>query len=308
MQPSSIEALSHRFGIPDVVRILAGRGGLPKIHIASSAAQAELYLHGAHLTSWQPEEEDEVLFLSDRSRWEDGQPIRGGIPICFPWFRAKQGDATAPKHGFVRIRSWQLDSVALDPDGSVIVVASTAADDFSRRWWPCDFRLAYRLRIGRSLHLELIVANTGSAPFQFEEALHTYFNVGLAQRVEVRGLDGVAYLDNTEGNRRKIQSGPLLFSQATDNAYLDAPSPVDLVDPVLRRTLTTAKENSASTVVWNPGREGAASIPDLGEEEWQRMACVEASNVLTCAVTLPPGQEHRMAAILTVARPSPTSR
>ncbi|MGA8107958.1 MAG: D-hexose-6-phosphate mutarotase [Acidobacteriaceae bacterium] len=308
MQPSSIEALNHQFGIPDVVRILAGRGGLPKIHIASSAAQAELYLHGAHLTSWQPDEQDEVLFLSDRSMWEDDQPIRGGIPICFPWFRAKSDNPNAPKHGFVRIRSWQLDSVALNPDGSVTVAASTFADDFSRRWWPFDFRLTYRLHIGRSLQLELIVANTGSDPFIFEEALHTYFHVGLAQRVEVRGLDGVAFLDNTDGNRRKIQSGPLVFSRTTDNAYLDAPSPVDLVDPVLRRTLTTAKENSASTVVWNPGREGAASIPDLGEEEWQKMACVEASNVLTCAVTLPPGQEHRMAATLTVTRPPSASR
>jgi glucose-6-phosphate 1-epimerase len=302
MQSSSVETLNRQHGIRDAVQILAGRGGLPKIHIASPAANAELYLHGAHLTSWQPDEQDEVFFLSDRSHWEDGQPIRGGIPICFPWFRGKQDDPQAPKHGFVRIRSWQLDSVALNPDASVTVAASTVADEFSRRWWRYDFRLTYRLRIGRNLQLELIVANTGSVPFRFEEALHTYFHVGLAQRVQVRGLDGVAYLDNADHNQRAVQSGPLLFSETTDNAYLDTGSPVDLVDPVLHRTLTTAKENSASTVVWNPGREGAASIADLGDEEWQKMACVEASNVLACAVTLPPGQEHRMAATVSVAR------
>ncbi|HEX4036743.1 MAG TPA: D-hexose-6-phosphate mutarotase [Acidobacteriaceae bacterium] len=299
---ASLEALNRQFGIPNAVQVLAGRGGLPKIHIASPVAQAELYLHGAHLTSWQPDEGDEVLFLSDRSLWEDGQPIRGGIPICFPWFRARQDDPQAPRHGFARICSWQLDSVDHHPDGSVTVALSTAASDFSRRWWPYDFRLSYRLRIGRTLQLELIVANTGREPFRFEEALHTYFHVGLAQRVQVRGLDGVAYLDNTDANRRKVQSGALLFSGATDNAYIDTQSPVELVDPVLRRSLTTAKENSASTVVWNPGREGAASIPDLGEEEWQRMACIEASNALICAVTLAPGNEHRMAATLTVAR------
>lgn len=300
MQSSSVEALNRRHGIRDVVQILAGRGGLPKIHIASPAANAELYLHGAHLTSWQPDDQEEVLFLSDRSHWEGGQPIRGGIPICFPWFRNKQGDPQAPKHGFVRIQSWQLDSVVLHPNASVTVVSSTVADDFSRRWWPYDFRLTYRLHIGRNLQLELIVANTGGTPFRFEEALHTYFHVGLAQRVQVRGLDGVAYLDNTDHNRRNVQSGALAFSKPTDNAYFDTESPVDLVDPVLHRTLTTAKENSASTVVWNPGREGAEAMPDFGAEEWQKMACIEASNVLACAITLPPGEEHRMAATLSM--------
>lgn len=300
--PSPIEALNRQFAIPGIAQILAGRGDLPRLHITAPAASAVLYLHGAHLTSWQPSEQEEVLFLSDRSHWQDGQPIRGGIPICFPWFRGKTGDPQAPAHGFVRTRPWQLDSVVLHPDASVSVALSTHSDDATRRWWPHDFHLTHRLRIGRALHLELIVANTGPAPFRFEEALHTYFHVGLAQRVQIRGLDGAAYLDNTDANRRKIQSGPLTFTKTTDNAYLDTASPIDLVDPVLGRTLTTAKENSASTVVWNPWREGAASMSDFGDEEWQRMTCVEASNVLDCAVTLPPGEEHRMAVTITLAR------
>lgn len=302
MTQPSLEALHRQFAVPGAVQILAGRGGLPKIHMDTPAATAELYLHGAHLTSWQPDEQEEVLFLSDRSPWEEGRAIRGGIPICFPWFRAKSDNPQAPAHGFVRTRSWQLDSVELHPDASVSLVLSARSDESTRKWWAYDFQLTHRLRIGRSLQLELMVRNTGDAPFRFEEALHTYFHVGLAQRVQVRGLEGAAYLDNTDANRRKVQDGPLSFTKTTDNAYFPTTSPVDLADPVLGRTLTTAKEGSASTVVWNPWREGAAAVSDLGDEEWQRMSCVEASNVLDCAVTLDPGAEHRMAAVLTGSR------
>ncbi len=301
-QPSVIDSLNRQFGIPEVAQVLAGRGGLAKIHITSPAANAEIYLHGAHVTSWQPSGEDEVMFLSGRSHWEDGHPIRGGVPICFPWFRGKADDPQAPTHGFVRTRAWDLDSIAINPDGSVTVVCSTHSDDATRRWWPYEFRLTHRVQISRVLRMELIVANTGGSAFRFEEALHTYFHLGLAQRAQVRGLDGVTWLDNTDGNRRKTQSGALTFTKTTDNAYLNTGAREELVDPVAGRVLTTSKENSASTIVWNPWREGAASIPDLGDEEWQKMACVEGGNVLENAVTLGPGEEHRMAVSLSVAR------
>lgn len=302
-QTSLIDSLNRQFSIPEVAQILTGRGGLAKIHVTSPAANAEIYLHGAHVTSWQPKGEDEVMFLSGRSHWEDGYPIRGGVPICFPWFRAKLDQPEAPTHGFVRTKAWALESITLNPDNSVRVICSTASDDSTRRWWPCDFRLIHQIDVGRALRLELVVVNTGGSAFRFEEALHTYLHVGLAQRAQIRGLDGAAYLDNTDGNRRKSQSGVLTLTKTTDNAYLHTEAPVELVDPVVGRVLTTGKENSASTVVWNPWREGAAGIADLGDEEWQKMTCVEASNVLECGVTLQPGQEHRMAAILTTSRP-----
>jgi len=307
-QTSVIDSLNRQFSIPEVAQILAGRGGLAKIHITSPAANAEIYLHGAHVTSWQPKGEDEVIFLSGRSHWEDGHPIRGGVPICFPWFRGKADNPQAPAHGFVRTKAWDLESITLNPDTSVTVVCSTASDESTRRWWPHAFRLTHRIRIGRALRLELLVANVGESEFRFEEALHTYFHVGLAQRTQVRGLDGVAYLDNTDNNRRKTQSGALTFTRTTDNAYLNTTSPVELVDPVVGRVVTTSKDNSASTVVWNPWREGAAAIADLGDEEWQKMVCVEASNVLECAATVGPGEEHLMAATLTVARLASTPR
>jgi glucose-6-phosphate 1-epimerase len=291
----------REFEISGVAQRVSGNGGLPKLAVTTKFGSAEIYLHGAQVTSWQPTGAEEVIFLSRHSHWEDGRAIRGGIPICFPWFRAKADDAAAPAHGFVRTREWQVDSVIANEDGSVVAVFSTESDASTRRWWPHEFRLALRLTIGSTLDLDLTATNTGSVPFSFEEALHTYFRVGDAARGRVHGLNGVSYLDNVDQNREKIQSGDLAMTGTTDNAYLDTESAVELVDPVLRRTLRTEKENSRTTVVWNPWQQGAASLSDLGEDEWQQMTCVEASNILSAAVWLGPGEEHTMRATLSIA-------
>ncbi len=298
---SQIDALNRRFAIPGIARVVPGNGGLAKVRVTTGLASADIYLHGAQVTSWQPAGAEDAIFLSEHSHWQDGRAIRGGIPICFPWFRAKADDPNAPAHGFVRTREWQLDSVTTNQDGSVIVSCSTESDDATRRWWPHEFRLLHRVTVGSSLHLELTAANPGPDPFAFEEALHTYFRVGNAESVRVRGLDRVAYLDNTDSNREKVQSGDVVFGATTDNAYLNTNVALELMDPTLRRILRTDKENSATTVVWNPWRQGAASIADLGNDEWRKMTCVEASNILGAAVSLAPGQHHTMRATLSVA-------
>jgi glucose-6-phosphate 1-epimerase len=300
MNQSQIDALNREFSIPNAAEVVSGNGGLPKIRVTAPSASADIYLHGAQITSWRPAMAEEALFLSERSVWQDGRAIRGGIPVCFPWFRSKADAPSAPAHGFVRIKEWQLESVGTDGE-SVVVTCSTENDESTQRWWPHAFRLAYKLTIGRSLQLELKVTNTGEAPFRFEEALHTYFRVSQAERVSVRGLDQAAYLDNVDGNRRKIQSGDLVFTATTDNAYIDVHTAADLIDPVARRTMRTQKVNSATTVVWNPWREGAALLGDLGNDEWRHFACVEASNILGSAISLAPGQEHGLHAIISVA-------
>lgn len=299
MNQSKIDDLNRRFGIPDLVEVLSGNGGLPKIRVTAPSASAEIYLHGAQLTSWQPADAAEVLFLSEHSNWQGGRAIRGGIPVCFPWFRSKADDLSAPAHGVVRTKEWQLEAVRVDED-SVVVVCSTESDDLTQRWWPHAFRLVHKLSIGKSLRLELNVTNTGQIPFAFEEALHTYFCVSQLERVSIRGLDQITYLDNIDGNRRKNQSGDLRFTAKTDNAYIDVHGPAELIDPTLGRRIKTEKVNSATTVVWNPWQEGAAALSDLGNSEWRRFACVEASNILGSAILLAPGREHSMKATISV--------
>jgi glucose-6-phosphate 1-epimerase len=296
---STIKEWNERFGIPGMAEVVAGQGGLAMVRVSTGAAKAEIYLHGAQVTSWKPAGSDEVLFVSTQSRWEDGKAIRGGIPICFPWFRGKADDAKAPAHGVVRTKAWELTGIAQDGD-AVTVTFETESDEASRRWWPHEFRAEYRVRVGAQLGLALTVANTGGSGMRFEEALHTYHRMGDAERVRVTGLDGTAYLDNMDGNREKRQVGDVVFTAQTDNAYLNTTEVLEVVDPVLRRRIRTAKGNSRTTVVWNPWREGAKALADLGDDEWRQMACVEASNIIAYAVELGAGEKHTMTAVISV--------
>ncbi len=259
----SVEELNRRFAIAGLAQVLADEGGLPKVRVTTPQCSGEMCLHGAQVISWKASGEEEVIFLSQHARWRAGSAIRGGIPICFPWFRGKANDPHAPAHGVVRTRVWELQSIEQNGD-AVTVTMSTGSDADTRRWWPSDFRVQHRATFGSELKLELTVSNTGASAFQFEEALHTYHRVGDVQRVSIRGLDGVAYLDNTDSNRAKRQKGDVVLSSQTDSAYVNTPNALELRDPVLHRRIRITKQNSRTTVIWNPWAEGAQALPDLG--------------------------------------------
>jgi glucose-6-phosphate 1-epimerase len=297
---TSMDELNERFGIAGVVRMNAGNGGLTRVSVTSPAATAEIYLHGAHLTSWFPAGSEEVIFLSRQSQFAAGHAIRGGIPVCFPWFRNKVDDPKAPSHGFARTKEWQLDSTGTLGE-AVIVSLSTSSDEATRAWWPHDFRLVHRLTIGAKLTQELVMINTGATALRFEEALHTYYRVGGAEAVRITGLDGVAYLDNMDDNREKRQAGDIVFTAQTDRAYVDTTHAVEIMDPIFRRRIRLEKQASRTTVVWNPWSTGAQPLKDLGDDEWRSMACVEASNIRAFAVDLAPGEQHSMKTVIQVS-------
>jgi glucose-6-phosphate 1-epimerase len=300
MPPAAdLRALNALHAIPGIAEIRTGQNSLPKIRIATPAAKAEIYLHGAQITSWQPAGHEEVLFLSAQSRFEEGKAIRGGIPLCFPWFRAKSDNPKAPAHGLVRTRAWQLDSIAQQAE-EVLVTLSSESDESTKLWFPHHYRATLQITVGASLQLAFTAANTGQSAFQFEAALHTYNRVGDVQNLTLTGLDQTPYLDNRDNNALKLQSGDFHFTRDTDNAYLNTQSPVEIHDPVLNRRIRLEKQNSLSTVVWNPWAADAAKLADLGDDEWTQFACVEAANILSAAITLHPGEEHTITAKITV--------
>jgi glucose-6-phosphate 1-epimerase len=296
----TIAELDRRFGRPGIVKVVEGSGGLPKVRITSPHATGEIYLHGAHVTSWKPLGGEEVLFVSSQSRWEDGHAIRGGIPICFPWFGDKAGHPGAPAHGFVRTKAWRLESIV--QGGDVVTVGMfTESDESTKRWWPADFRLVYRATFDRVLSLELVLTNTGAEALRFEEALHAYHRVGDIEKARVRGLDGVQYIDKTDQNQKKTQQGEIVIVSETDRVYLNTQEAVELKDPVLHRRTRVEKQHSRTTVVWNPWVEKARALSDLGDDEWMQMICIETSNVSDFAVDLGPGEQHTLRAIISVA-------
>src|SRR5262249_28059625 len=153
-------------------------------------------------------------------QWEQGRAIRGGVPICFPWFGGKADDSKAPAHGFARTTAWQLESIAQNGD-AVTVSLFTESNEDTKRWWPATFRSVYRATFSSELGLELTVTNTGMRPLRFEEALHAYHRVGNIEKARVQGLDSVQYLDKTDSNRRKRQQGEIVIASETDRVYLD---------------------------------------------------------------------------------------
>ncbi|HKD85893.1 MAG TPA: D-hexose-6-phosphate mutarotase [Terriglobales bacterium] len=295
MANATVAELDGEFGIAGVAQISEGNGGLTAVRINTPLARGEMYLHGAHVTSWKPGEAQDVLFLSPHSLWQDGRAIRGGVPVCFPWFGDKADDPHAPAHGFVRTKEWQLESIAQSDVGITVSMFTESGDD-TRKWWPADFRLVYRATFGAELTLELVMTNAGAAPLRFEEALHAYFNVGDVREAQVSGLDGVHYLDKTDGFREKTQAGEVVITSETDRVYLDTEHSLELTDAVLQRKTTVGKENSRTTVVWNPWIENARALADLAEDQWTRMLCIETSNVGDYAIDLAAGQQHSMKA------------
>jgi glucose-6-phosphate 1-epimerase len=297
---ATLTELNRRFAIARRADIVEGNGGLPKVRVTSAEATGEIYLHGAHVTSWVPSEAAEVLFVSKQTRWEDGRPIRGGIPICFPWFGPKDGEAAAPAHGVVRTKAWQLEAIEAVDDAVSVTMVTTSGDD-TRQLWPADFRLVHRVTFGSTLRLELTASNTGAGPLRFEAALHSYHRVGDIEQARVLGLDRHVYRDKTDSYREKTQHGDVVFRSETDRVYLNATGAIEIEDAVLRRRTRIVKEHSRTTVVWNPGIDRARALTDLRDAEWRDFVCIEPSNVADAAVELAPGQQYALAVAVSVS-------
>ena len=291
----------NRFAIPDHLRIVPGGGGLPRIEMANRLGAAHVYLHGAHVSHFQPAGQAPVLWMSGKSLFAADKPIRGGVPLCWPWFGPHGTRKDVPGHGFARLRDWSLGETSQLSDGRTRVVLTLGDDAASRAMWPHAFRLRYSVTVGRELELDLRVDNPGAAAFRYEEALHTYLAIGDIQRTSVAGLAGTAYLDKVRDFTRVVQDGDVTFSGETDRVYLDTAATCTVNDAAGKRRLAIAKDGSADTVVWNPWIAKAKAMPDFGDDEWTGMVCVETANAGNHAVELAPGTSHHLTARIGVA-------
>ena len=291
------DELNTIYALPGTLAFDEPHPGMPRLRVTTPACTAELYLHGAHLTGWQPAGTDPVLFLSDRSAYTPRKAIRGGVPVIFPWFGAPNRSPVHPpagsaSHGFARVSPWTLQFAALAGDDLHLSLTLDQTESLGTLDLG-SFQLACELILGQTLTVRLSVANTGDAPFLFEEALHAYFHVGDSRQVSIEGLTGTDYLDKTENFARKQETAPALrFHGETDRPYLNTTSPLTLIDPALKRKLQITKTGSETTVVWNPGPALTATLPDLAPDAWQGFACIETANVGENALTLRPREAH----------------
>jgi D-hexose-6-phosphate mutarotase len=290
-----------RTSLPSTVTLETGEGGLPRLTVVNPLARAEIYLHGAHVTAWEPAGHGPVLFMSGASQWSAAKPIRGGVPICFPWFGPHASDASAPSHGFARLRDWTVVEAREGERGETVLTFELTPEASPSAAWPHAFAATYRVSVGSSLVLSLEVHNPGAEPFTFEEALHTYFVVRDVREVEIRGLENADYLDKVGGTTNRNQGAePIRFTAETDRIYLNTQATCTIHDAGLGRSIEVRKNGSDATVVWNPWVAKARAMADFGDDEWPEMVCVETGNVDVHAVTLGPGGRHAMTATIDV--------
>ncbi len=297
----SLAELQQRFAIGTIAQFRQDAGGLIRCNISTARCQAEIFLQGAHITCFQPVGQLPLLFTSAQSQFAPGKPIRGGIPVCFPWFGPRAGDSAAPLHGLARILPWNVESLGVGPDGAVKMVFALADSDRSRPIWARSFALRLIAVFGQHLDLTLQVNNTGMKSLTFEEAFHTYFAVADVRGVSITGLSTATYVDKADGMKRKVQDAePIRIAGETDRVYLSAPGRVIIDDPGARRRIVMDKAGSDTTVVWNPWIAKAKAMPDFGDDEWPSMLCVETANASENAVVLASGQSHTMNVVLRV--------
>jgi D-hexose-6-phosphate mutarotase len=302
----STQELTRRFGGNAQLHFRELGEGVVVAEIDNSLATATISLYGGHVVSWRPKNQVEpVLWVSNLAQFKLGKAIRGGVPICWPWFGAHPSNANLPAHGYARISPWELVSVRALDNGATEITLSLSDTDLSREHGSRAVHLSARIAIGASLEVTLTTTNDGDQPTVLSEGLHTYFKVGDITIISVLGLDGSEYVDLLCDNMRCKQVGPVRFEGELGRIYVGNQATCIIQDPLLRRRIHVKKSGSLSTAVWNPWAQTATKMDDLGPEGWRDMACVESANALENFVTVAAGCEHSISAIYSVENLGP---
>lgn len=298
MKIPNINDLNKNFSFEDgnhSLRFKIGEGDIPIVEIRNEQASATISLQGAHVLSWKPVNEEEIIWLSNDARFALGKSVRGGIPICWPWFGTHESNTSFPAHGFARTVLWQvIDTKALSAGETQITfrLDTTLLNENARQMWPHATTAEYRLTIAKSLTMELTTYNNSDEVIVIGQALHTYFTIDDIRKTTVYGLEDKTYLDKTEGFSAKVQDGPIIIDKEVDRVYLDTAD--DVVIDNKKRKIVIKKQGSHSTIVWNPWKDVADKMGDLGKDGYQKMLCVESANAADDVMTIKAGESYTL--------------
>jgi D-hexose-6-phosphate mutarotase len=282
--------------IPERVTVKTGKGGLRYLELRCNGAEAHVYLHGAHVLHYQPAGHAPVLWQSQKSWFEAKKPIRGGIPVCWPWFGPHPSDTNQPVHGFVRLEEWEPVASGATPKATTLTLRYPDSEKVQ-----ASAELTVVLTAD-SLMLTLTTTNTGTEHMPLSKAFHTYFAISDVRNISVTGLEGDQYIDMMQpGQPVLTQTGAITFDRQVEHRYIHTPRTCDIVDPGMKRRIVIEKQGSQSTVVWNPWIEKAAAMPDYGDDEYPEMVCVETANCGPNTINLAPNQTHAITTHIRVA-------
>ncbi len=292
----NLGTLNKEFSVAGRLEFVTGKGGMILAEMRCPPAKCAVSIYGGHVLSFMPDGRNDVLWMSASSFFEKGRPIRGGIPVCWPWFGAHPSDKSMPSHGFARISDWIVKSASCaGEDFTELVLSLDNSCIDPERFNVQPFNLELAVRCGKSLELELITENRGTEEFTVSEALHSYLAVSEIGRIAVSGLDGAGYIETAGGiHERRTQSGDVTFDREVDRVYCGSTADCIISDPGLGRSVKVSKAGSRTTVVWNPWIAKSAKMPDFGDDEYLSMVCVETANAADDALRIPPGGMHGM--------------
>lgn len=296
---TDLQSLNATFGKPGAVSFVDHPLGGPAAQLVTSSASAAVALHGAHVLSFIPRGGKDALWMSPEAIIAPGEGIRGGIPVCWPWFAAHAIDPGKPDHGFVRKTSWRVARTFADAGEAGIELAFEFTPEH-RRLWDGEAELSLVVALSDQLRVDLVTRNLGPAPVAITDALHTYFAIDDVAAIAVHGLESRPYLDKLQGFARLTQQGAITFAGEVDRIYQDTTDDIVIDDPGNARKIRIAKLGSTSTVVWNPWVEKSARLSHMPPDAYLGMVCVETTNAGGDVVTLNPRDSHRLSAILSV--------
>lgn len=293
---ADLAALNRRFGLSGHVAFREIPGGLTVMEVTNAHGTATIALQGGHVMHWQPKSEvAPVLWLSRAASFAPGKSIRGGVPVCWPWFGPHAANPKLPAHGFARTVPWEVRATRVLDDNATEITLALVETAQTRAMWPHQAKLSISITVGARLRIVLGTENSGKEDIVMGEALHAYFQIGDIADIRIGGLEGCDYLDKVDGgNERRRQHGPVIFSAETDRIYLNTQAECVITDPRLQRRIHVAKSGSRSTVVWNPWTAKADRMGDFGPDGWRGMVCVESANAAENAVTIRHGSRHEL--------------
>lgn len=294
----NIEELEDKFSIEGEVGFAELENDLIYITVSNKYADADICLYGAHVTNFTPHKSMGILWMSPESNFQEGSPIRGGIPICFPWFGPHKTDSEKPQHGFARLMYWEVIEIKTQLTGETLVRLQLCSSEKTKAYWNHDFCAEMTIVVGKTLSVTLKVTNTSSTPIEYSCALHSYFGLSSIENIKIEGLQNTNYYNQLEPGDFVQEAPTLQIQNAETRHYYNTETTCVINDPIFNRKIVVEKSGSKITTVWNPWEETCSKIDDMPDDAFYTFVCVETVNAFNDVVKLAPGETHETSAII----------
>ena len=293
MTSPDIAALNSRFGRENRLQFRAGKAGMTKLEMRFNEAKLELYLQGAHITRYQPDAGVDVLWMSDSAVYQPGKALRGGIPLCWPWFGADIKNPDRPQHGYARTSDFSVVStLANERATSIVLTLNPAQAPYPD--WRNRVGLEFEIRLSHALWMEMRSHNLSDSALTLSNALHSYFSISSRSQVAIPAVTRLTYLDKLQNYLPQQQSSAITINSEVDRVYQTPPETIDLLDPGKGIQTSINSWGNNNMVIWNPGEQKAQAMTDFDDDGFEQMICIEPANALKQSITLHAGECHRL--------------